>query len=197
MAAVLDADTLVGAAVALWDAYLEALGAIFLESYLSLFVAFLVFLMLFGLARSGGVGAIRHMPAHHTTGRAVRLQQQQQQAALSQQQQRIDTQGTAGSKGQAGLPGDRVAKSAAPGSTGAGAAAATSTSAVVDSPQPLVLARVGGLGMQLLFAGLHTLAHLSTAGGAWEHALGWLDQQGMAGQLLVLHGPPRPLQHGN
>uniref|UniRef100_A0A7S0RR47 Uncharacterized protein n=1 Tax=Chlamydomonas leiostraca TaxID=1034604 RepID=A0A7S0RR47_9CHLO len=65
VAAVLDADTYATAAGALCAAYLDTLAAIFTSSYVSLTAALLLFLGCLGLARSGGVGAVRSMAPNH------------------------------------------------------------------------------------------------------------------------------------
>jgi hypothetical protein len=126
--------------------------ALFMESYLSLFMACAFFLLCFGFAKGGGVGAV--------SGERQEQRQVQAQRARSQQQQQ-------GQVGQPPAAGTGAAPPAAAGAAGAAVKGSTrgdrkqkQRSPVVG---PLVRLRTGGISNQLLVAMLHTGAHLTLA----------------------------------
>jgi hypothetical protein len=127
---------------------------IFMQSYVSLAVTLLFFLITLGFAKGGGVGAV--------SGERQQLQQQQrrqrQQALASSQQ-----------GGSATAQKSFVAASSGSGNignaTGVGVSRPSGSAGKRRSPVvgPLVKLRTGGSSTQLLVALLHAGAHLSLA----------------------------------
>lgn len=127
--------------------------SLFMESYLSLFMACAFFVLCLGFAKGGGVGAV-------SGERQEQQQAQAQRARTARSQQRAQRQESAPS-----------GAAAAPAAAAAGAAGAAVKSSTSSSKQkrrspvvgPLVKLRTGGTSNQLLVAMLHTGAHLSLA----------------------------------
>jgi hypothetical protein len=128
---------------------------ILMHSYTSLAVTLLFFLITFGFAKGGGVGAV--------SGERQQLQQQQKRALANAQQgskgQRPPHAGAASGSGGAGNAAAAAAASG-PGASRPAGATGKRSSPVVG---PLVKLRTGGGSTQLLVAALHAGAHLSLA----------------------------------
>jgi hypothetical protein len=129
---------------------------IFMQSYVSLAVTLLFFLITVGFAKGGGVGAV--------SGERQQLQQQQKR-----QRQQAMAGGQQGGSSSSAAKGQKSFTSAGSGSGGAAAGAGTSRPCGAAGKRrspvvgPLVKLRTGGSSTQLLVALLHAGAHLSLA----------------------------------
>ncbi|WIA33540.1 hypothetical protein OEZ86_006664 [Tetradesmus obliquus] len=136
---------------------------ILMQSYVSLAVTLLFFLITFGFAKGGGVGAV--------SGERQQLQQQQkrqrEQALAGGQQNGSNSSNngqkpavTAGGAGSGSISAGAAAAASGPGASRPCGAPSKRRSPVVG---PLVKLRTGGSSTQLLVALLHAGAHLSLA----------------------------------
>jgi hypothetical protein len=133
VAAVLDAPTYGAALAQLAWAFADTLAAILLETYLSLGMLVLLVLICLGFCKGGGVGCQPSQP--------------QQQPKQQPKQQAKQPAGAA------------AAAAAANGQQPGGG----SSVPVRHAPPPMLKARQGGLGMRLLFTGVHCLLHVTAA----------------------------------